>query len=239
MGSSEPLSQPCQTGELRRAAAQRLAEKTSASGEAPAESHLGDLFYELQVRQIEAEMQNEELLGTKLAAQEALDRYRTLIDSLDVGIALIDPDFNILMVNAKQAAIVGSTPAELVGKKCFHEFECRETICSHCPGIRAMADGCSVEDERTGQRRDGEAFAVRLKASPIFDRDGHTAGFVEVVEDIRERKWQEQERRTPRLGIVCCLRTCSTGLPTARCCSTIWVVQSTSSTSPSTARSND
>ena len=99
------------------------------------------------------------------------------------------------MANQKQAAIVRSTPTELVGKKCFREFEGCETICPHCPGIQAMAGGCPVEDERSGQRMDGEAFAVRLKASPIFDRDGRTTGFVEVVEDIRERKWQEQERR--------------------------------------------
>ena len=196
MGSSrKPSSEPFRTGELRREAEQRLVEKTPASREAPAETNLGDLVCQLQVRQIELEVQNEELLGAKLAAQEALDRYRTLIDSLDVGVALVDPDFNIVMANQKQAAIVRSTPTQLVGKKCFREFEGCETICPHCPGIQAMADGCPVEDERSGQRMDGEAFAVRLKASPIFDRDGRTVGFVEVVEDIRERKWQEQERR--------------------------------------------
>ncbi len=134
------------------------------------------------------------------AIQESEERYRALVAGVDVGITLVDWDHNIVMANEKQAEIVRGSPAELVGKKCYREYEEREEVCPHCPGIKAMASGQPAEVEVTGRRRDGSEFAVHLKVSPVLDQDGHANGFIEVVEDIRDRKRAEaaleRERQT-------------------------------------------
>ncbi len=120
-------------------------------------------------------------------------RYHAVIESVDVGLTVIDNDFNIVMANKKQAAIVHSTPLELLGKKCYREYEGRESVCPHCPAIRAIASGQPVEVEASGKRFNGSQFYVRVKASPMFDHRGQATGVVEIVEDISQQKQHELE----------------------------------------------
>jgi PAS domain S-box-containing protein len=58
-----------------------------------------------------------------------------------------------------------------------------------------MATGAPAEVEVAGERTSSSNFVVRIKASPIFDQAGRAMGFIEAVEDIAERKRQEQELR--------------------------------------------
>ncbi len=121
------------------------------------------------------------------ALRQSEERYRALIEGVDVAIGLIDADYNIVTVNAKQAAMAGYSPRELIGKKCYRQYEKREEVCPHCPGTRAMATSAPAEAEVAGERTSGSNFVVRIKASPIFDQAGRATGFIEAVEDIAER----------------------------------------------------
>jgi PAS domain S-box-containing protein len=139
--------------------------------------------------------------GKKSTTQSAADllrkseeRFRAVLDAVEVGISLIDSGFNILSVNRKQAEIVDRHPEELIGRKCYAEYEGREAVCPHCPGIKAMASGDAAETDAIGRCGDGSAFAAHLKASPICDAKGRASGFVAVTEDTRERKQAEEAR---------------------------------------------
>jgi PAS domain S-box-containing protein len=144
-------------------------------------------------------------------AEEALrgseQRYRVLVEGVDVGITLVDSSHNIVTANRKQAELVHRAPAELVGKKCYGEYEGRATVCTHCPGVKAMTSGRPVEIEITDQRKDGTTFAVRLKASPLFDQDGKATGFIEVVEDITESRQVQQALEKERHTLKHLLRS--------------------------------
>ena len=54
-----------------------------------------------------------------------------------------------------------------------------------------MATGKKAVVETTGIRDDGSKIVVRLQAFPHRGPDGHITGFIEVVEDITERKQTE------------------------------------------------
>ena len=54
-----------------------------------------------------------------------------------------------------------------------------------------MATGQKAVVETTGVRDDGSRMDVRLQAFPHRGPDGHITGFIEVVEDITERKQME------------------------------------------------
>jgi len=123
------------------------------------------------------------------------ERYRTLVDNIDVGINLIDRDHNILMVNARQGIAFKKPVNEIIGKKCFREFEKRDAVCPHCPGVRAMATGQPAEAEAKGIRDDSSRFDVRIQAFPISGQDGAVMGFIEISEDITERKRSEEALR--------------------------------------------
>jgi PAS domain S-box-containing protein len=130
--------------------------------------------------------------------RDSEERYRSLVDNIDLGITLIDGRHRILMVNKANAEIVKIAAKDMIGQECFRVFEKREAVCDHCPGVKAMATGCPAEAETKGVRDDGGEFAVRLQAFPVFDSEGAPSGFIEVVEDVTQRKQAEETLRQTR-----------------------------------------
>jgi len=132
-------------------------------------------------------------------AEEALrkseERYRSLVENIDLGVTLIDSAHKIIMTNGAQGRMFGKPVAEFVGKECFREFEKREAICPHCPGVQAMSTGQPAEVKTQGIRDDGTSVDVRIQAFPTLGQDGTATGFIEVVEDITEKKKLEAQLR--------------------------------------------
>ncbi|MBI4965773.1 MAG: PAS domain S-box protein [Desulfomonile tiedjei] len=134
--------------------------------------------------------------------QESEDLYRILVDNVGVGISLIDANHNIIMSNATIARGIGKPADEFRGKKCFRTFEKRDAVCSHCPGVRAMSTGEPAESEREVVKEDGTRVSVRISAFPVLGQDGEATGFIELVEDLTERKLAEQEKESLRAQLL-------------------------------------
>ena len=181
-----------QAGVLRRQAEEHLCLRQATPADAVAEGDLRALVHELQVHKIELEMQNEELRHGRSAMQELSERYHSVVEGVDVGITLVDPDLNIVLANKKLAEMFGKSPDELIGDKCFRLYAGRDAACPDCPGREAMASRIPTECEAIGKRKDGSEFAIHLKASPLFDEDGKPRGFIEVAQDCTERKQAEE-----------------------------------------------
>ncbi len=131
-------------------------------------------------------------LTQKKLAEAALARsenlYRSLVENIDAGITLINPAHEIVAINPAQARMFGKPIESFPGKNCFREFEKRNSPCTHCPGVKAMATRRPSEAEAEGVRDDGTTFAARLKAFPMVAPDGDVTGFIELVEDVTEYK---------------------------------------------------
>jgi PAS domain S-box-containing protein/putative nucleotidyltransferase with HDIG domain len=113
--------------------------------------------------------------------------YRTLVDNIDLGISLIDADHTIVIASAAEGKHFKRPISDFIGKKCFREFEKRETVCPHCPGVRAMATGQPAAVETEGIRDNSSRYNVRIQAFPVFGDDGRATGFIEIYENITER----------------------------------------------------
>lgn len=138
------------------------------------------------------------------------DRYRTLVECAPLGITRVSAEHEILMVNPALAKMVHKTPAELVGQKCYRAFEHRDEICPHCPGETVMRTGRPAEAESDVTDPDGNHRVVRMIAVPLFDPDGHVFGYIEIVEDITERKLAEVALRDSEIRqrtILECIQT--------------------------------
>jgi PAS domain S-box-containing protein len=139
---------------------------------------------------VDRETQRRQASVRELGESEA--RHRTLVDNIDLGITLIDAQHRIVMANAAQGRMFNRPPGEFVGKYCFREFEKRESLCPHCPGVEAMAHRKKREVETQGIRDDGSRFTVRVQAFPHYGPAGEVTGFLEVVEDVTERSNREK-----------------------------------------------
>ncbi len=126
------------------------------------------------------------------ALRESEERYRSLIDNIDLGITFVNTSFDILTVNRAQGVLLGNPASDLIGKKCYRMFGNREDVCPECPGVRALETGKKEEVEKEGIRGDGSRYTVRICAFPVFDNEGIPTGFIELVEDITEWKKTQQ-----------------------------------------------
>ncbi len=124
---------------------------------------------------------------------ESEERYQVLIEGIDLGVTMIDADYNIIMVNQVIAEWFGKMPHELVGKKCYREFEKRDQTCQNCPGSKTMATGMKQEEVVTWEKIDGSSFHARNKTFPLYGPNGEISGFHELVEDITKKKIAEDK----------------------------------------------
>ncbi|WP_172825451.1 GGDEF and EAL domain-containing protein [Geobacter sp. DSM 9736] len=127
--------------------------------------------------------------------KENKEQYESLINNIDVGITLIDDNYRILMVSNSNMQMHNISGQKVLGKECFCVFAKRDSVCATCPGTVALATGKPAVVEDEGVRDDGTRLTVRIKAFPVFDSDGKARKFIEVVEDITDRKKSEREIR--------------------------------------------
>jgi len=137
------------------------------------------------------------------ALRESEERYRSLVEHIDIGVTLMGMDYTIVMTNAARARMYGKAPAEFVGKQCFSAFRQRESPCVECAGTRALSTSHSAEMETETELNDGARIDVRIRAFPVFGKNGEVKGFIEVAEDITDRvRIEEQLRQASKMEAV-------------------------------------
>ncbi|MDP3790492.1 MAG: PAS domain-containing sensor histidine kinase [Candidatus Omnitrophota bacterium] len=118
---------------------------------------------------------------------------RGMVDSIDIGIALISPDMQILALNTKMRQWF---PYIDVAKKpiCYRTFNNppRDSICSYCPTCLTLKDGL-VHEAITQTPVGGRIVNYRIVSSPLKDANGNITAAVEMVEDISERIRKDSE----------------------------------------------
>jgi PAS domain S-box-containing protein len=141
-------------------------------------------------QQIEANMQ--QLQESEHTLRESEERYRSLVENIELGIALIGCDYRILMVNRKCAQMYGKPADYYAGKFCYAEFEQLGYGCPGCPGVAAMKTGAMAQLERRGVCSDGSRLDTNVMAFPVFE-NGAVTGVIEVTEDITRRRELEEK----------------------------------------------
>ncbi|MDQ7783581.1 MAG: response regulator [Desulfomonilaceae bacterium] len=150
----------------------------------------------------EAEIRKERR-RTAEALRESEERYRSLVDNIDIGVTLMDADYNVVMTNPAQSRLFSKHVDEMVGTKCHETFAETASICPYCPASRAMSTGRPAEVEVERLIGDEKRTNLRIRAFPTLGRDGAITGCIEVVEDITQRaRMEEQLRQTAQLEAI-------------------------------------
>lgn len=124
------------------------------------------------------------------------DFTSALFESL-VGYAIVAADFdgNILAFNEGARQIYGFSPGEVIGKMTIDAFFPPDFVSSGRLEefmARLITDGASTF-EGDNVKKDGTLFPTHILCALTKDKDGGVVGFIEIIEDLTERKAADAE----------------------------------------------
>ncbi len=138
-------------------------------------------------QQIGKAIQNAQTFQNVLRAKR---EWEETFDAITEGIFMLDEEFNILRVNVAFAKMLGTTPAQLIGKKCYRVLHNRNDPPSYCPKIETMQTG----EPRTIEVREPSLEKDLLLSSyPLRDPEDNVDRVVQIVQDITLRKRLETQ----------------------------------------------
>lgn len=125
---------------------------------------------------------------------ESEERYRTLVETSQDGISLMDMTGVMLYVNHRKAEMIGAKSAiDLIGQNAFKLLtkESEEKINSLMPKL--LADGFIDKLEADVRRLNGKTFLAEFNVTILKDSKGNPKYIIDTMRDITERKKAEME----------------------------------------------
>ena len=121
------------------------------------------------------------------ALYESHEKFKSIVDNIGIGIALISPAMEILEMNHQMREWFSEQD---LNKRpiCYRTFNDppREEICEYCPICKTLEDGKVHEDTTTTPQGD-KTRNYRVVSSPLTNSQGEVIAAIEMVEDITER----------------------------------------------------
>lgn len=139
----------------------------------------------------------------ELELRESEEKYKTLLDSADDFIYLIDCDYTILSVNLAAANIIGMKPEEAIGKKIFDIFpkEIADEYAKNLKNVFETGKKFSSESKLVVGKGDGKElneFWISAALYPVKDVQGNIISVLGISRDLSERKRFEQRLQEER-----------------------------------------
>jgi diguanylate cyclase (GGDEF)-like protein/PAS domain S-box-containing protein len=122
--------------------------------------------------------------------------FKDAFDHAVIGMALVNPEGQWLLVNPSLCGILGFTEMELL-PRAFQDFTHPDDLETDLASIRQLLAGeiFSYQAERRYRRRSGPYVWVLQSVSLVRDDDGLPLYFIFQIEDITHRKAAEAELR--------------------------------------------
>ena len=121
---------------------------------------------------------------TKNAPATDLERWVNLqlIETIPLGIAIIDPEYNLVYANNTFEQLFG----DWKNRKCFNAYKNKNEMCAHCESSSTFTDGTPRVNEEVGYDINGRHINYLQHATPIVDEDGNFPYIVHIFSNITE-----------------------------------------------------
>lgn len=148
------------------------------------------------------------------AEHPALRDLAHILESVRVGVYVVNRNREIVFWNGAAQAITGWTADAVIGTACHDSLLCHvdkdgQELCGEdtCPLLRAMVTGEASRDPVMvlAKTADGERVPVEVSVAPVRDDQGSIVGGVETFVDVRER--YEDLLRAQRMQLASCTRS--------------------------------
>jgi PAS domain S-box-containing protein len=120
--------------------------------------------------------------------QQSEERLRRLMDAVEDGIFMLDPQGHVTSWNAGATRLKGFGASEIIGQH-FSRFYPMEDIVAGKPQaeLAAAAAHGRTEDESWRLRKDGSRFWANVIITAVYGQRGELIGFAAVTRDMTER----------------------------------------------------
>ncbi|MDN3655279.1 PAS domain-containing sensor histidine kinase [Ferruginibacter paludis] len=155
-----------------------------------------EIEHELNVHKVELEMQNEELRLTQLQLEKSLDNYAELFQYAPVGYFILDINGIVLNLNDTASKLLGEHKNWAAGRPFsvfLHSEICQDDFYRHRNLV--IDSGMPQEIEVKFIKKDSVAFPALITSTIVKDEEDHFKYFLSTVNDISERKEQEQKMK--------------------------------------------
>lgn len=157
--------------------------------------NMKDLLAEIEklrkrISELERLEEESALAKTELLKSEA--KYRSLVESTDDSIYLIDRDYRYLFINKRHLQRLGVREEEIIGKT-YGEFHSPEETRVFIEKVDSVFEtGESIQHEHRSER-DGKYFLRTL--SPVKDQEGNVIAVSVISKNVTDIKRMEDEFR--------------------------------------------
>ena len=128
------------------------------------------------------------------ALQRSEERYRSIVQTAEEGIWVIDAATVTTFVNPKMARMLGYTDAEMLGRS-MYDFMDERARDEAQENVRRRTSGISEQHDFRLTRKDGTDLWTAMSTSAHFDEHGAYSGALAMVTDITEQRRGEALRR--------------------------------------------
>ena len=127
------------------------------------------------------------------SAEMALHKLAQAVEQSPASIAIIDLDANIEYVNESYLRITGSTREDVIGQNQNVLHSDKTPKSTYDALWTSMTEGGTWQGEFYNRRKNGSEFIAHAIIGPIREPSGRITHYVEIKEDITEKKRAEVE----------------------------------------------
>jgi PAS domain S-box-containing protein len=126
------------------------------------------------------------------ALKESESRYRSIIETAQEGVWLLDENANTTYVNQAMAEMLGYTIDEMIGEPLFNFMDDEGKI-DAAKKMEKRRDGVKeVHDFRFLHKNGSDVWTI-ISTNPFFDKNEGFIGVLGMLNDITDRKMAEEE----------------------------------------------
>ncbi len=136
-----------------------------------------------------------------LELQQSESRYKTLVENMNEGLVMTDPEERILFVNHRMAEIFQTEVQHLLGKKSYEIFQNEESGREIIARTQNRKNGISEEYELSVSLENGQQRELMIAAAPYLNKQQQYLGTIAVMTDITDRKLTEKKLKEKKFEL--------------------------------------